>query len=1105
MKAINKFIILSILALLLAGCKHSVGVSGGKHEGQDKQKVLLIINPYSYTEARTALPDINWNDYTYELKAIQNPGEATQKPEVTLVNGSTKENLGTGIAIDLGKYKFTLNAYKASERVLTGTVTKDFTSGGNALLSFKMYPVSGSKGSAEITVFYPMGSSVKQIKAAVSKDLFVNPDEAGAVNVSSTTTSGEMKAVFSKTNLSSNTEQYAHLWFYDEAGSVIYTMLESLVIVGGSVSTCERRIESSQWRTYECSVSLKKDGTAWASSGKTVALVDTMMPSIRYNLKDKGNGVFSANVANGTYYIYVNNENTYVELESAKVTGEVNYYTVTAPEAKGCTITAVSGAIESDGTTAVVQKGGNLVFKIEKKEGYKKAASGLVVKVGGTAIADADFDKNIAIENITSAKTITVTGVEAIRYTISYNFDGNEANWKSGYSVPVSFTAEEVVTLPTVADITGDGKLFDAWVDAADSSVVYKTTEGIYNDLKLKATWKDSATVKIINDQGYVFANGLSLIIKANGTATNIYIDLNSNGSIDLPDDYQLEAVDGNKDFTDYILSAGTEDGKEIKSDFKFTMTGGQVRAIYGLDSKDSKRSNKSVLNISGKVKIGKATGVVNKKDSEGNTTTTASLVEGVMLETITSEIINVTGAMDKDSYVYCVTPYTYDANVDHSVAYVGNSIWATYDLFACYTEPEDDETQVYVKNKLTKKDRTESGVKRTVIRLADPAGVALPKPDEIIGDVNLGFSLGDDRVSSECSVFSISVENGVFYMEERLTFTPNLPEGQEKLNLTPEDCSAIESTLTYMVQPTETTYEEELAFRNSDNSIKTYVYMHILSAGNQITPELASDFLSQVKFRRTNDKEVRVKVNLESVPSTDIAAAGVVYFNGSFYKRVAISNISQSNPSSWEKSYNEAKASVFNGLHGYLMNVTSLVENNYIYETFGKQEKQMTYIGGSRLYPTNGKFDSSSFSYQKGTYNGVNYGSNGYNGNYWYWQAGPEAGTPFWYGKTISSATDIANGRQPDGNGGYMYTRWNNKLFDNGSKGAEPNNSGSSEYVVQYLADGNNNGFWNDQPMTNYNADYASKSYIVEYTPYVNQWVTEEAQYQSTTRTASY
>ena len=1081
MKLSSKLLAAFFVLFLFLSCEHN-SISRVNTNPDKQEKVTIVINPYAYNESRTAMPEINWEEYSYELTAIENPGEANQKAEETLVSGRSKNDLGVGIAINLGKYKFTLNASKAGTKVLSGSVTKDFTSGGSALLSFKMYPVSGSKGSAEITVIYPLANSVAKIKAAVTKDLFVNPEEAGAEELSATTVSGEKKVVYSKTNLSSNSEQYAHMWFYDEAGKVVYTMLESLVIVGGSVSTCERRLTAEDWRTYACSVTLKKDGAAWASSGKSVALVDKMMPSVRYNLKDIGNGKFSSNVAEGTYYVYVNNENTYVEFESSRETTEVSYYSINAPAAKGCTITAVSGAVESDGTTAVVQSGNNFVFRVEKKEGYQEAAGGLNVKIGSTSVAGAEFGKQITIENVTSAKTVNVSGIEAIEYTISYSFAGNNAKWKSGYDVPESFTAEETVVLPTVANVTGDGKLFDVWVDASDSKTVYKTTEGIYKNLNLKATWKDSASVKVINGQGYIYANGLSLIIKANGSATNVYIDLEGNGIID-EDDYQLEATDGNKDFTDYILSAGTEDGKEIKSDFKFTMTGGQIRAVTGLDSKEVKRTNKSVLNVTGNAKIGKAEGVIISKDEEGNSFTTAAKVEGVMLETISGEIINITGALGADSYIYCVTPYAYEEGSDRFIAYIGNSTWANYDLFACYTDDRENSGK-YNKNKLTMKNRTENGVQRTIIRLADPAGVALPKPDEITGDVNIGFSLGDDRVSSECSVFSLAVENGVFYFNERLQFTPNNPDSQEKLNLSPEDCVKIENTLDYMVQPTETTYIDN-AHKNEISFDGTYVYMQILSAGNQITPELASDFLAQVKFRRTGDKEIKVKVNLETVPSTEIAEAGVKYFNGSFYKRI----ISKE----WRASFNDAKNEVFNNLHGYLMNITSKVENNYLYYSY---DAATAWIGGSQISNVvNGKtvydqlYDTSkSITRSTG----------------WYWQGGPEAGQCFWSTDSWGSMNSRVPKNPDNLSEGYWYQNWDNSAQLSGG-GAEPNNS-NTEDCIQYLTLKNKEGTWNDIKNTaSGTGDYSAKYAFVEFTPYENDWNTEEAKYQSITRTASY
>ena len=1081
MNKVRQFLLLQLICVFLFSCDFTAKKNNSNYSNIH-EKVKLVINPYAYNEARSAIPEINWEEYSYELKSIQNPGEATQKAEETLVSGRSRNDLGVGISIDLGKYKFTLNAYKNGVKVLSGNVTKDLTAGGNAVLNFKMYPVSGSSGSAEISVTYPLVNSVAQIKGAVTRDLFVNPEEIAAETIEAVTVSGEKKAVFAKTGLPSNTEQYAHLWFYDEAGKVIYTMLESLVIVGGSHSSCERRLTDADWRTYACAITLKKDGEAWSSSGKSVALVDKMMPSIRYGLKDIGNGVFSSNAAEGEYYVYVNNENTYAEFRSSSERAEVEYYSVKAAEAKGCTITAVSGAVESDGITAVVQSGNNFVYKVEKKEGYEKSGAGLSVKVNGSAVAEADFDRPLTIENINESKTISVSGIEAIEYTISYSFAGNNASWKNGYTAPAVFTAEETVILPAVANITGDGKLFDVWVDAADGKTVYKTTEGIYRNLNLKATWKDSASVKVINGQGYIYANGLSLIIEANGSATNVYIDLEGNGVID-EDDYQLEATDGNRDFTDYILSAGTEDGKEIKSDFKFTMTGGQIRAVMGLDSKDVKRSNKSILNVSGNAKIGKASGVVINKDEEGNSYTTAAKVEGVMLETISDEIINIKGALSSESYIYCVTPYAYEEGSDRFIAYIGNSTWANYDYFACYTD-DTENSGVYKKNKLTMKSRKENGVQKTIIRLADPAGVALPKPDEIDGDVNIGFSLGDDRVSAECSVFSLAVENGVFYFNERTTFTPSTPDGQQKLELSPEDCAKIESSLDYMIQPTETTYIDN-AHRNEISFSDTYVYMQILSAGNQITPELASDFLAQVKFRRTSDKEVKIKVNLETVPSTEIAKAGVKYFNGSFYKRIVAKE--------WRASFNDAKNEVFNNLHGYLMNITSKVENNYLYYSY---DAATAWIGGSQV---------SNIVDGKTVYDTIYDTSKEVSRSTgWYWQGGPEAGQCFWTTDTWGSINSRVPVNPDNLSEGYWYQNWDNSAQLSGG-GGEPNNS-NTEDCIQYLTLKNKEGTWNDIKNTaSGNGDYSAKYAFVEFTPYENEWNKEEAQYQSITRTASY
>lgn len=1075
------FFCIIVSLFLISGCRIEP-----LPETNSTQKVTLKIVPCSYDESRTARPVLDFDSYTYDFSCVNLLEGAGQ--ESLILSDATKVGLSQDISIEIGYYKFFLYAKKYGKRILSGTVSIDLRESGNSTLSFKMYPVSGNTGNLEIRVNFPAVSPVKKVLGAVVQDLFFSPDEVGASEVGIRTIAGAKRVVFSGANLSSSEVNYAHLWFYDEVENLVYTMLESVIVVGGCTSTCERTLTDADWKTYACVISLKKDGEAWTSSGKQVALVDKFTQNA-YHLNALTGGQYSGNVAEGNYWVYVDDKTTDIEFDSSTKLCELNYYTVTGTQVYGCKMNPVSGYLEQGDNFAIVQSGKDLVYSVEVLEGYETTGS-FAISVNDQPVQNPLPSKEYTIDSVSETKEIKVGGIQAITYTIDYNFGEVSASWAGGYSEPRSFTAEEAKVLPTVADVIGTGKLFDAWVDAENENEIYKTTEGVFHNLSLKATWKDSSYADTTFK--HIYANGLSLIIQEETVQgqkiTAIYIDLNSDGIIN-GSDYQLVAQNDIKDFTDYTLHAGTAGGDVINSDFKFTMTGGQIRAVWGLDSRDKKNSNKSVLNISGNAKIGALTGYRKEKDQLGNTFEYASNVEGVMLETITDEIINITGQMSGDYRIYCVTPYAYDENIERKIAYIANSTYASYANFACYTDTEvHDASDRFVKNKLAMKTRYEYGISRTYIRLADPDGIVLPPTTDIQIDVNGDFSLGDKTISSECSVFSISVENGVFYTEERTTFTPDTPEKQQKLGLTPETCQEIEETLTYMVQPTATTYEENLAFRDDQGNEKTYVYMHILSAGNQITPEIASDFLSQIKFRRSTEKKITIKVNLETVPSSDIEAAGVVYFNGSFYNRYDVEL--ENGSSKWDVAYNKAKQKEFNGLHGYLMNSTSLVENNYIYETYGKKGKVMSFIGGARIYPTDGTFDNDVYPAYTA-------------GGWWYWQAGPEAGQCFWKKGQITSDADVINSVAYDDEGNEMFTRWNNSRFGQGAHGGEPN--GTGEPIIQYLADGTNNGFWNDQPVSNSNTTYRSMAYFVEFTPYENKWHTEEAKYQSITRKESY
>lgn len=1100
-----------ILCCLVAGCNATV------HKDEE-QFANVTFGVYSQN-SRTAIADVNFSDYTYTLQAIEGYGSSEQKDMTVLFNGRSYAKLSEAVALTPANYRFLMYAVQDGKNILSGVAEADL-SAGNASVQFTMYPCTGAKGNAEVTINVPGGGKVASAKAfhsttPVRKIESVPAEDVTVLELSAA--EGGLSSTFTLTGLSSGTSNYAIIYLYDSHGGVISTFAESLMVIGNLTCRSTLVYTEDDLFTYAVTVTLEKNGERWGSSGKKLSLVSQSDPSVKYALKDTS-GFFSGSVAQDTYHIYSDDVDTGISFASQDEVAVVDYYTVSLVPTTGFTLEAVAGGTVLYDGTILLLKNEPFTYKAALKKGYSSTLS-FAVKANSSIVTQdtSKLSQNLSLAGISQETELTVVGASPTVYTITYNLEnGSDYSWKAGYSKPVSFTVTDDIDLPTAVEYKRSGYLLDGWtiVGGENNGVTigYIHADTYFSNLTLAPKWKTSVFVDTVKK--VIYANGISLLIQENPSNTSetyVYLDINGNGNIDSGDgDIQVVADNGTKNFSGYSLEAGNKDpAVVIASDFTFTMKGGTIASITGLGAE---KHNRSILNISGNSKIGSV-----EENDEGEFVAVA----GVDLKSIYNQKVYITGQMNGDYKVVLISQYEYERLTPHYVAEIGNSTWASFKQFSCFK----DEGSVYKKLGLTMKDVKKNDVTSTAVLLSNPQPIALPtapaagdgssdegNADSIIGDVNEGFSVGDNRISIECSVFSISVENGSFKVP-RTTFTLN--ESASEV--------AIEGTLTYLAQPTPDTYEETLALD------RDYVYMHIMSEGNQITPELASEFLSGVIFKRspeTPDVPVKVKVNLETVPSVEIKNAGVTYFDGSFYKYIS----SGSSKISWENSYNQSKSQVFNGLNGYLMTVSSDVENFYIFNKITPPNK-LSWMGGARLRPKT-FYDDKVYTTDDWTGQKA-----GYEVKSFYWQCGPEAGQMF-YNAVKGPANDAASKtagdvyKDQDGNiytndeknalvaagsdkiFSKVFTKWNNDYLyyfpQHGStKKTEPNNSPSNEACVQFLSGSLSgiisNGYWNDQAYNSTSADYGCSGFIVEFTPYKNAYNEEIASCQSIMTTASY
>lgn len=339
-----------------------------------------------------------------------------------------------------------------------------------------------------------------------------------------------------------------------------------------------------------------------------------------------------------------------------------------------------------------------------------------------------------------------------------------------------------------------------------------------------------------------------------------------------------------------------------------------------------------------------------------------------------------------------------------------------------------------------------------------------LSLPNEFVEKAENTYALEHGNITIAGTIFSVFAEGGYF----TLTKTELADNVHFDMGI-PVDAAGKEKQFVY--DATEGEY---------------YRYIQFTSENGLISPNAADDFLTSIEFHKINNKPIKIRINLETVPITGDGYQlnqDVFYLDGSFYKKSNYFEKGTDKP--WATAYKEAKAMKFNGLPGYLMTITSDAENKFVYDQVFKgmnADDVGSWIGGTRQTSSKG-------------YDATTWASNGYN-KYWTWACGPESGKTF-YTNTFARK-DVSY--RADG----MYSSWSNPedCALNGIPRAynddfEPNNQGNGNYTGGDNSNENKEFYtqytgryvWNDaKDGTGTQKRWQVHYYVVEFTPYENK-----------------
>lgn len=653
-----------------------------------------------------------------------------------------------------------------------------------------------------------------------------------------------------------------------------------------------------------------------------------------------------------------------------------------------------------------------------------------------------------AQDGSTKVWTVSVTERSATERSITYNLDGGEMK----VTPPNVYNVEVGATLPSGSDLVKENYYFTGWTDLATtddiSSLSANQDKG---DVRVKANWSPAPCVKDHN----IYANGMNVTVKKNSSnKTMVYFRGASGNEIALS---SINAADEYQDLTGYTLYAGGLlgiDNGVTATDCTITMESGSLSNIYGYNGNGTNLSGREnvIIHLKGGIVTNDVVGFVRGASGKpgnmavkvsGNPTVGDKTDNGIWLNSFSSPVVTLTGSISSANVEAITIIAAGETQNGTHIAESAGSDYADAGKFKLLKSiPSQGSLNV---------GKSESYV--VVFGAVELPAVAAEWQEDT-------FKLGSGNILQGGTYFSVFVDGGYF------TVPSTTLAGAE-----------FDMAIPYL-KDGKVTYIDGSGLSTEE----PYQYIQFKSTSGEISSTVADAYLAGIVFHGTS---VKVSVNLQTVPFDEIQSSGVTYFNGSFYKVVTFPG----NDKSWNTAYAAAKASTFNGLHGYLMTITSHVENKFIYDRVYaknqniKQADATGWIGATRGINKSGNYDASTWSFASSMADGSGNERAG-----WYWACGPEAGQQFY--KTRKYA-DPGSGRVEG-----VYSSWNNPtdMTKNGigsGNYAEPNNSGT-EYCAQYVG----TYVWNDLSHNKSGAadTYVPGSYIIEYSVYKNAYNEERA-----------